>query len=180
MVASGSTASSSSFLELLLGSNHYLPHAPKELLWHHHLSHASLMTIHNLVYQTCPGSTPSSEDLIPPDQGSLLSCTFNVHYAVCDNLLCVAGENAKATGQFLLMRGPFLAALSSGFKNHLLTGDCISCGHNVSPPVGLCLILATLPLAICMVAAHFCLSCQWLNLPPRCSLNASETIYVKF
>jgi hypothetical protein len=58
----------------------------------------------------------------------------------------------KLQAGFLLMRVPFLAALSSGFKNHLLTGDCISCGHNVSPPVGLCLILATLPLAICMLA----------------------------
>jgi hypothetical protein len=72
VIASGSTAFSSSLLELLLGCNHYLPRAPKELLWHQHLSHASLMTIHNLINQTCPGSTPSSEDLIPPDQRNLL------------------------------------------------------------------------------------------------------------
>lgn len=182
-VASGSTASSSPLLELLLGANHYLPRAPKELLlWHQHLSHASLMTIHNLVYQTCWGSTPSSEDLIPPDQGDLLSCTYYVHYAVCENLLCVAGENATATCRCSPVEGAFSGCTHrlerqppSHWRLHLLWKQC-------PPWPQLSCVLFRLHLHLTYVwwRHHFCLSRQWLNLPPRCSLNASETIHVKF
>ena len=152
VVASGSTASSSSFLELLLGSNQYLPHAPKELLWHQHLFMPASWQF--TILSTRLVRVPLLLQRIWFRQIRVAFCLvplmFIMQFVI---IFCVwQVRMPKLQVGFLLMRVPFLAALSSGFKNHLLTGDCISCGHNVSPPVGLCLILATLPLAICIVA----------------------------
>jgi hypothetical protein len=106
------------------------------LLWHDKLSHAGLSTIHNLCRQKKSPKLKKTEELVALLDKTTLQCTHHIPSDVCDGLLCLACETAKATRRKPTIRSSKPIQHGALRSADIQPGDCVSCDHYGSPAPG--------------------------------------------
>jgi hypothetical protein len=115
-----------------------LSSAQREVLqWHYKLSHAGLSTIHNLCRQKKSPKLKKSEELVALLDQTTLQCKNHIPSDVCDGLLCLACETAKATRRKPTIRSSKPTEHGALRPVDIQPGDCVSgCDHYGSPAPG--------------------------------------------